>query len=375
LSLGPVTLRPGITLSYVDADVAGLTGPTPVRDRYLQTQPGLTAEMPFLDGKLQASYEPRFRSFSSYPVVGTTTHMANAALELPVGTSLTLRGSEHFAHGVLETTEVDPGREYFFALGRFTRWNTDLGARWELGGRLGLDLGAGWNQVSFDSASSFFPYSTYSLRAGLAYEVTPNLHAVLGYTYDRVPRPDQRPLVESTAHSVGLSLKGEITPLLTGQIEVAYRDQTSPLAAAGGQSFRGLTTGVSLKKEFRPDTWLDLFVSRATDPSAFEQNAFYVATAVQGGVTVPVPFSCSFRGGAGYQWNTYQTIASAIGVPREDTIFAWSVGLGRPLGSRAFLRGDYRRERRDSNLREFTITTHSLIVQLGIGLFGAAASR
>jgi hypothetical protein len=374
LSLGPLTLRPGIILSYVDADVAGLTGPTPVRDRYLQIQPSLAGEMPFLDGKLQASYEPRFRSFSSYPVVGTATHIANAALDLPVGTSVTLRASEHYAHGVLETTEVDPGREYFFGLGRFTRWSTDLGARWELGGRLGLDFGGGWNQVSFNTASSFFPYSNYSLRAGLGYEITPNLRAVLGYTYDRVPPPDQRPLSESTAHSVGLSLKGEITPLVTGQIEVAYRDQTSPLAAAGGQSFQGLTTGVSLKKEFRPDTWLDLFVNRATDVSAFEQNAFYVTTAVQAGITVPAPLSCSFRGGAGYQWNTYQIVASAIGVPREDTIFAWSVGLGRPLGTRAFLRGDYRWERRDSNLREFNITTHSLIVQLGIGLF-APASR
>jgi hypothetical protein len=375
LSLGPLSLRPSIVLSYVDADVAGLAGPTPVRDRYLQVQPSLTGEMPLFDGKVQATYEPRLRSFSSYPEVGTTTHLANASLDLPVGTSLTFQASEHFAHGILETTEVDPGREYFFALGRFTRWSTDLGARWELGGRLGLDLGAGWNQVSFDTTSSFFPYSNYSLRAGLGYEVTPSLRAVLGYTYDRVPRPDQRPLAESTANSFGLSVKGEITPLVTGQIEVAYRDQTSPLAAVGGQRFQGVTTGVSLKKEFRPDSWLDLFVNRATELSAFEQNAFYVTTAAQAGVTLPVPFSCSFRGGAGYQWNTYQTVASAIGVPREDTIFAWSVGLGRPLGSRAFLRGDYRRERRNSNLRDFNITTHSLIVQLGIGLFGAPGTR
>jgi hypothetical protein len=374
-SLGPLTLRPSLILSYVDADVAGLAGPTPVRDRYLQIQPGLAGEMPVLDGKLQASYEPRLRSFSSYPEVGTTTHLANATLDLPVGTSLTLRAGEHFAHGILETTEVDPGREYFFALGTFTRWRTDLGARWELGGRLGLDLGAAWNQVAFDTASSFFPYRNYSLSAGLGYEMTPSLRAVLGYTYESVPRPDQRPLAESTAHSVGLSLKGDITPLITGQIEVAYRDQTSPLAAAGGQSFRGLTSAVSLKKEFRPDSWLDLFVNRATELSAFEQNGFYVTTAVQAGVTLPVPFSCSFRGGVGYQWNTYRTAASAIGVPREDTILAWSVGLGRPLGNRAFLRGDYRRERRDSNLQEFNITTHSLIVQLGIGLFGAPVRR
>ncbi len=375
LRFGPLTLRPGIILSYVDADVAGLTGPTPVRDRYLQIQPSVAGEMPLFDGKLQASYEPRLRSFSSYPEVGTTTHLANTSLNLPVGTRLTLRANEHYAHGILESTEVDPGREYFFGLGRFTRWSTDLGARWELGGRLGLDLGAGWNQVSFDTPSSFFPYRTHSLRAGLGYEATPSLRAALDYTYDRVPRPDERPLADSTAHSVGLSLIGEITPLLTGRIELAYRDQTNPLAAAGGQSYKGLTTGVLLKKEFRPDSWLDLLVNRATDVSAFEQNAFYVATAVQAGITLPAPLTSSLRAGAGYQWNMYRTVASGIGVPREDRIFAWSVGLGRPLGSRVFLRGDYRRERRDSNLQQFNVTTHSFIVQLGIGLFGATASR
>jgi hypothetical protein len=235
-------------------------------------------------------------------------------------------------------------------------------------------LGGSWNEVSFDAPSNFFSYTEQTLRAGLGYEVTPSLRALLGYTYDRVPRPDQRPLAGSTAHAVGLSLKGEILPLLTGQIEVAYRDESAPLAAPGGQRFQGVTSAVTLKKEFRPDSFLDLLVNRSTEVSAFEQNAFYLTSAVQGGVTLPVPFSSSFRGSAGYQWNTYQTPASAIGAPREDTLFAWSVGLGRPLGTRAFLRGDYRRERRVSNLAGFSVTTHSLIVQVGLGLFGAPAS-
>jgi hypothetical protein len=359
----------------VDADVAGFTGPSPIRDRYLQTQPSLTGEMPFLDGKLVGSYEPRLRSFSSYSEVGTTTHLANASLDLPVGARFTLTASEHFVHGILEATEVDPGREYFFGLGRFTRWDSELGARIELGSRLGVDLGGGWNEVSFDSSSSFFAYTAQTLRAGLGYELTPSLRAVLGYTYSRLPRPDQRPLAGSTANSVGFGLKGQITPLLTGQVELAYRDQESPLAPPGGQRFQGLTTAVSLKNEFRPDAFLVVLGNRSTDPSAFEQNAFYVTTGLQADATVPAPFSIAFRGGAGYQWNTYRLPASAIGVPREDTILAWSAGLGRPLGSRAFLRGDYRRERRRSNLPGFSVTTHSLIIQLGIGLFGAPMSR
>src|SRR5262249_19458579 len=162
--------------------------------------------------------------FSSYAEVGTTTHIANGSLDLPAGTRFNLSAAEHFVHGLLETTEVDPGREYFFGLGRFTRWDTQLGARIELGSRLGVYLGAGWNQVGFDSPSSFFSYTVQNLSAGLGYELTPSLRAILGYTYSHVPRPDARPQAAFKAHSLGLSLKGELTPLLTGQVAVAFRD-------------------------------------------------------------------------------------------------------------------------------------------------------
>jgi hypothetical protein len=57
-------------------------------------------------------------------------------------------------------------------------------------------------------------------------------------------------------------------------------------------------------------------------------------------------------------------------VPRRDDILGWTLGVGRQLGWRAFARVDYRRERRNSNLPGYDVTTSGFVVQLGVGLFG-----
>lgn len=74
------------------------------------------------------------------------------------------------------------------------------------------------------------------------------------------------------------------------------------------------------------------------------------------------------NGTVAVQWNRYAVPASGTGVPREDRLSAWSVGLGRSITGRAFLRVDYRRERRDSNIDPLDNRTGGLIVQLGADL-------
>jgi hypothetical protein len=92
-----------------------------------------------------------------------------------------------------------------------------------------------------------------------------------------------------------------------------------------------------------------------------------VVTFVNGAVNTPIPLGLTARAAVGYQWNTYEVPEAAIGEPREDTILGLAVGLGRTLGPRAYVRADYRRDRRRSNLPGFDVTTNGFIVQLGIG--------
>jgi hypothetical protein len=65
-------------------------------------------------------------------------------------------------------------------------------------------------------------------------------------------------------------------------------------------------------------------------------------------------------------------VAAELGRPRRDRIFGWSAGLGRSITRWSFLRVDYRRDRRDSNLRSLESTADGFVAQLGLGWLGGA---
>jgi hypothetical protein len=372
LHLGALLLRPSVRSNYVDGELT-LEAAQPVRDRYYQIVPRLGIEAPLALGQITAGYEARIQRESSFEIVETTTHVADARLELPLGGRLTLSSSAHYHRGALETTELDPGREYFFRLGRFTRRQGTAGLHVDLASRVQLQLDGAANRVEVSDEAGFFDYETRSASAALRIEVSPVLGLSLHYGLDRVPPPAERPLAESRSRSFDAVLDGEVLPLVNGRISVGYSERESPRLEGDAGRYRGLVFAAGVTKEFTRATALKLTGSRQTLLSAFEENAFYVSTVGQVELTMGLPLSLSARGGAGYHWNQYRTAASAIGVPREDRIFGWSVGVGRPITSWSYVRVDYRRERRDSNLDELDSRSRVLSFQLGLGVFPAAS--
>ena len=350
LVLGPFRVRASIDARYADADIFVEVDAEPTRDRYLEVQPRVLAAAPVGAGAFTLEYSPVLRAFASHDQVNSSSHLLDGQLELPVGSRVTLRAGDRFQSGVLDTRVVDPGGEYFFGLGRFNRNDAEASASIVVGPRLSVELGAGLGHVHFLEDSTFFDYETRLATAGLGFELTPSLRAVASYVYDEVPRPDERPEAESTAHSARLALSGEILPLLSGELAVGYRSMDAPHAGAGGQSYSGLTLQASLQREFAREVRLALYATRSTPVSAFEENGFYVSTGVQGVLEVPLVARFEARGGLGYQWNDYQTIAQEIGAPREDRILGWFAALRRPIARKLALSAAYRREERRSNL-------------------------
>jgi hypothetical protein len=365
--VGRMTIKPGLTTTYVDADT--LTGESvePVRDRFLQVAPYVELALPLSDGTFRASYEPRFRFFSSIPEVGTTTHFVNAGLDLPVGTRVTVRGNYHFSHGVLETREVDPGQEYFFDLGRFTRNTASAGVDVDLGPRMTASAGAGFTDVDFTGSDQFFSYRERVAQAGFGYELGADIKATATYLHHTVPPPDERPIVEANGDDLVFGLDGQISPRLRGRVDLGYRHWSSPSAPDAGRSYSGLVAALGVQRQLGRLSTLEVRGGRSTELSAFEDNAFYVMTFVDGALNTPIPFAFTARAAVGYQWNTYDVPQALIGEPREDTILGLAVGLGRNLGPRVYVRADYRRDRRRSNLPGFDVTTDGFIVQFGIG--------
>jgi hypothetical protein len=181
--------------------------------------------------------------------------------------------------------------------------------------------------------------------------------------------------VESSAHNLLGTLAGTIAPLTSGSVTLGFRRQDNPLAKGESASFDGVTLGGTLRRELGRSSSVELQWNRATEPSAYDTNAYYVTNAIVASLSVPAPFEVWARGSFGFYRNGYPNDAPDLGAPRRDDIIGWTLGLGRQIGWRAWVRADYRRERRNSNLPGFDVTTSGFVVQLGVGLFGPGSSR
>jgi len=298
--------------------------------------------------------------------------MATASVDVPFAAFVTLRGGFHFAKGLLETTEVDPGREYFFALTPFRRYQTQVGVTLNPGGLLGFDVDAIRDSTHIDETRGFFSHRVDTLSSRLNYQFGATSRAYLGYEFDRVPPAEERPLVESRASTVSLGVRGELVPLLTTDVAVGFRSLSAPQAGPGGTRFRGTILSASIRKEFTPAASLTVIGQRSTYTSGFEENAFYIATSAGLQGDLGLPLSVVFHGALSWQRNDYRTVATGLSVPRRDELWGWSVGAGRTLTRWSFLRADYRDDRRHSNLAAFETDGHFFMVQLGIGYLSAS---
>ena len=370
LALGRVTVRPGVQASFVNADITAV-GPQPVRDHYLQIAPAIGVFAPVADGQLVLSYQPRLRFFSHIPEVGETAHLADASLEEPLGSRVRLRGAYGYTRATLEASFVDPGHEYFYDLSRYTLQTATVSATVDVAPRIFVEGQAGWWSSRFDRQDAgFFGYDSRTARAGLGYDLGPELKAVLSYAYQSVPRTPDRPIVEGTAHDVDLTFTGPLGPVMTGRAFVGYRSQTNPQAVGASHDWSGLVLGGSLRREIGRATSIDLQFNRTATVSAFETNAYYVTNSVSAMLTAPLPFESWGRVTGGFLRNDYPNPASAIAAPRRDDLYTWGLGVGRALGRRGSVSADYRRERRDSNLPGYSLTTSGFIVQLAYGFTG-----
>jgi predicted porin len=329
---------------------------------------------PVAEGRFTLDYAPAFRAFATYDDVNSSSHAVGAGLELPIGASVSLRARDRFHSGVLDTRVVDPGGEYFYGLGHFRRNDSDASLSVMVGPRLSVELGGTLGTVRFQGPSTFFDYDTRSISAGFGYDVTPSLKATASYVHETIPRPDERPEAEASAHAGRLTLTGDILPLLTGEVSVGYRNQSTPNAGEGGRGYKGLTLSAALTRQLGRESTFALYASRSTPASAYEQNGFYVASSLQGTLQLPLPARFQARGGLGYQWSDYRTVASEIGRPREDRILGWYLGLRRPVRPGLFVSGAYHTEDRRSNVDAFDTNANGFYFELEWNLF-ATPSR
>jgi hypothetical protein len=369
IGFGPLRLQPSLILTYFDAE-ATINGPQPVRDQYFQIQPDLGMQLVLLNGYLRAAYEPHFRLRSDIPEVNAPSHDFDAGLQLPVGQRLSLALSDHYTITTLDTPRADPGREYFFDLGRFTRNDAGGYLEVELGPRLKARVRGSEARVRFSEEAGFFDYDLDELGGRMDFYLTEQSRLEIEYNHAHVPSPPERPIAESTTDSWLFGLEGELPALIRGKLAVGHESVEAPRAPQAGSSYGGVAATASLTKEIGRTVRVLVDGGRQSYVSAFEQNAFYVSSSINGLVEFPIALGIFGRAGAGYRRNSYQLDADGRNFPRVDDIFDWTLGAGRSLTRWTFLRADVVHDHRDSNLSEFDSRTRTFMIQLGITPFG-----
>ena len=378
---GFLRFRPALVLSYIDAESAFLDSAEPVRERYFQIEPhlglglGVEGDLSLLGARLRLNYEPRFRASTSLETLRRPTHIAMASLTVPLGATARAIAMHEYANGTLETTQVDPGREYFFGFGRFIR-NTSTG-RLELngGGRIVGAAGFVHERLEIDDRAAFFDHESNRINVDAGYLLGPELSATARVEHERVPTPEKHPEAESNISTVSVGLEGEVAPLVRVQARVGHRIHDAPRAGDGGQRFSGTYFEGSVRKEFTPTSFARLAGTRTTYLSAFETNGYYRSTAVTLDTGMEVPFYFVLHGALSWQRNAYDVVSAEIGEPRRDRLWSWSAGLGRSVTRWGYARVDYRRDYRDSNLAAFDTDGHAFVVSLGIGYHGQQVVR
>jgi len=367
LAFGPLHLQPSLYLTFVDT-TASIVGPAPVDDDYVQVEPRLGLQLVLLNGRVRASYDPRIHMRSQYARINRPSHEFDIATELPLGPRLTLQAADHFALTTLETQEADPGREFFYGFGQFTRNDLSGSAKLEIGPSINAYFGARKNTVRFhETTPSFSDYDENFLNGGLELLVGEGMRLRLGYEYQHVPGTVDRPILESTAHTLGGSLIGDINPLTQVMIRAGYERQEAPLVPDA--NYNGLALSAKITRDMARLGRLSLIGGRETHVSFFEENPFYVSTSAQAVLDFQLPGRLVVTAGPSYRRNEYRAPVIVLGEPRRDDILGWNVGLGRNMNRWLYLRGEYNYEHRRSNVDVFDSSSRTILVQVGISPF------
>lgn len=389
-------IRPWVSVSYVDAKTTEVQVNTVTADQYWVIQPNIGVGFsPRLggdrEGQWSVNYTPRFRRQLSLSLPHLTSHFFDASIDQPLSASFAIYGTYHYSQGVLETDEIDPGREYGIGLNRvvdtslerFKRNSFTAGVKFDFLADTKVDVNVGKTKVLYGNdpgepatgERAFFDYDQRTLNASLRHGLGESRTLGLVFGVHDMPTQPERKQVEGRGYTYGASLEGQILALTTGRILLGYRTQKNPNAGPGGQEYKDFAYGAQIAREITDDTNIGFGADRRLYASNYEENGFYVADALRLDLNTRLPFSIYLRAGGYFQRNSYETspqLSESTGqlTLRKDKLRGLTIGVTRTLSNWAFLRFDYVGERRDSNLDRFDIKTRTFTFQLGLGYFG-----
>jgi hypothetical protein len=366
IRLGRFAVQPSIDASWIRGDNILQTSEAPFVDNAYMVRGRVTATLLETVHDLKLAYEARYRDFKDFALEDKLTHLVDVRSELEITPNTRARVRNHFVHGSFESQEFDPGGEIVASTDPFYRNSTEAVLALDLSERFGAEISGNYDVVEFlDTSTEFFSYHTQGFGGTFLYDLSPLTSLLGGYVHTITPEPLERPIAGSVADMFLVGLRGELTPMLRGEIHAGYATQRFEQATVS-QDFSGFVADASLTRDFGEMAALTALVGRRTSPSAFEENGYYVSN--YGRVQFISPFARNFRvtfTGA-FFLNDYP-VADGSGVIRNDDILSAGAGLAYFFTPLTYLSMDYRHDQRNSNIELFAYRSNAIQVMVGFG--------
>jgi hypothetical protein len=257
-------------------------------------------------------------------------------------------------------------------------------------------LDGDWNKISFDEVkpgsslngdggyaqAPFYNYDQYKYGGFYRRNLSRRTSLMANGAYIRDLTKDPRNIANSKGFEALAGIETALTPLISGQFSVGFRGESFPGAPA--QRFRGTVYRGQLQKEITEAIRVGLAVSRNTNPSNFQNNAYYTTTGVGVTYTQEVGPRLFLSVNSGYQRNSYPiALRSGGGVPsslvgvenRSDQLLQMSADARYRFTDWVAVEFLYDLIHRDSVLSDYRFTSYSIGGGLLIGLPGANRGR
>ncbi len=264
---------------------------------------------------LQASLGGAFGFFADQSEFDYQLIQSNVTVLYPntpdIPYTLTLSG------GYNETNDVDTfsGRRLEYGVG-----GVNGSLRYNVNERWGFRVSGSWSDLEYDD-SRFSSQTTKGGGADLFYRYSEKLDVFLGYSYRETSA-----FTDSEDHTFRISLEGDITPKVTGELGFGYQIRETEFVNSG-DPYVNLNLGWALNERFElVATGAMGFFTTSAGSSGQRMSAGVAGVLALGGAV-----SASL--GANWQEQSYDT----FGLDRDDEFLSYRAGLLWQLNLSAML--------------------------------------
>ena len=364
IRVGRFALLPSVDASWMRGSNLLLQSDGPFSENAYLVRGRVTANLLDSAHRVKLTYEARYRDFENLELQERFTNLFDVETRIVTSPRSSIELQNHFVRGNFESQEFDPGGEVVASTDPFYRNFTRGVAGFDFSERLGVEMTGSYNRVEFvETSIDFFSYDTTDLGGSLLYHLSP-LTSVFGeYIRRTTPEPEGRPQAESYGDLALAGIRGEITPLLRGQVRAGFANQHYD---GGLQTFSGFVADVRLSRDFGEKTALTAWLGRGTNPSSYGDNGFYVSNYGRLQFVGPLMRNLRLTANVAFFGNNY-ALPDVDDLLRNDDIFSGSVGAAYFFTPLAFLSVDFRHDQRNSTLEQYQYSNNAVQFMVGFG--------